>query len=293
MSLFSINDVDNVFITHVSIKDRLTLMKTNNYYNCLFNDDIYKEYKKLLYNNYNLKDDIFKLICEIGLLKLAKHWISFYDIDINKIANTYINDCCKNNHLELAQWLYSLFENIKINNINNTIEQCCKFGFIDTVMWLFSLKDQNIIINNDMFTAACSNGYLELAKWLYSSGKINIPDYIFGSVCSHGHLDIAKWLYSIVNDINIHYIENYTFDRVCGNGHLDVAKFLLSIYNINIHVNNDSVFKNCIHENQLEVIKWLYSLDPTYERNYYYYSELAYFFEHHEMSNWFKSLIES
>ncbi len=54
--------------------------------------------------------------------------------------------------------------------------------------------------NNDYFQCVCQNGHLEVAKWLYSLGGVNIHasnDYAFIYSCGNGHLEVVKWLKTI------------------------------------------------------------------------------------------------
>ena len=60
----------------------------------------------------------------------------------------------------------------------------------------------------DAFRYSCDYGNIEIAKWLYSLGNVNIHannDYAFRYSCDNGHIEIAKWLYSL-GGINIHAI---------------------------------------------------------------------------------------
>ena len=70
----------------------------------------------------------------------------------------------------------------------------CRNGHLTIAQWLYSLGDVNIHADNEhAFRWSCRNGHLDVAKWLYSLGNINIHDnngYIFKNSAKN----ILGWL---------------------------------------------------------------------------------------------------
>src|SRR5438132_1360584 len=138
---------------------------------------------QLYNNNYDFTDDqLLQLANELNYLgcddKLDDILIFIRDRNIkidslcediitkyHSLNNNVINDAkftfnmtCFNNHLEVAQWLYTL---IKID-YKNAFVISCENGHLRVAQWLYDL----IIIDSDeAFVEACQNGHLNVARW--------------------------------------------------------------------------------------------------------------------------------
>ena len=71
----------------------------------------------------------------------------------------------------------------------------------------------------------------------------------FIDVCCRGHFQIVQWLYSLDREIDIHKDNDKLFRLVCKNGNFEIAKWLYKNFGgVNIHANNDEAFREvCSH----------------------------------------------
>ena len=112
------------------------------------------------------------------------------------------------------------------------------------------------------FNYNCENGDINVAKWLYYQGKVDIHaqyEYAFRLCCQNGHLTVAKWLYSL-GGVNIHTMNDDAFTRTCINGHLPLAQWLYSLGGVNIYADNGYAFRLSCGNGHLTVVKWLHGL---------------------------------
>jgi hypothetical protein len=106
-------------------------------------------------------------------------------------------------------------------------------------------------MDQNRFLKACKNGDITTLKSLDYS-KIDIHAYnehAFQHACSNGHLNIVKFLLSSEEThrhINIHADDELAFRLACENGHLPIVKYLISLepeYGLDICARNGYIFE--------------------------------------------------
>lgn len=143
---------------------------------------------------------------------------------------------------------------VKKHDIDYGFMIACKDGYLPMAKLLHSKNADRFMNDGEPFKWACGNGHEQTAKWLHSLGCIPSAhgNDAFQLACENGHLSIAEWLYDKVQGIDIHVsaysvvvnipggrpkkIERYpdaAFTLACSNGELDVAKWLYSLDTFN------------------------------------------------------------
>ena len=244
------------------------------------------KYMMLLLND---KQEIFDLLYEhgnLGYIKILREISPHIDIHANN-ENAF-RCACREGYFDIVKWLWGISRGEMKKPIDIHVDDeyafrsSCGEGHLEIAKWLLEISIQNsdiidIHARDDVaFCWSCEGGYIDVAKWLWEISQretknlINIHvdyEYPFRFSCEEGHLDMAKWLWEISEgNINIHVIDDFAFRRACTGGHLDVAKWLWEVsqremfddnkWPINIHVDNDIIFKN----SPKKVIEWIKSL---------------------------------
>ena len=121
------------------------------------------------------------------------------------------------------------------HNLEILFKKACNKGLEKIVITLlaFSKSNNKIInhnVNNDYgFFWACQRGKLNLAKYLYSLGNVNVNNTYNGSAfniaCAENHLELAKWLYSL-GDIYLHSGLSEGFIISCLKNHHDIYRWM-------------------------------------------------------------------
>ena len=239
-----------------------------------------------------------KLIENINLLKIPKvilRYIMMKFLDLTTINNIILTVkemnvldnysknilenaskgskwCCKNNHLDAIQWLYSIDDDIRLD-IDYLFDVACENDCIDIAKWLYMIENGNINIDvYDLFSIACHSGHILGAQWIYSlpgiADQCHIMlgvhgNFLFSQSCAFGHLNAAQWLYYLdekQGKIDIHANDESAFRQACSLGRLTVAKWLYSLGNIDIYVRDNIVFAEAHKYNHIELSQWLSSI---------------------------------
>lgn len=77
----------------------------------------------------------------------------------------------------------------------------------------------------DLFDLACQVGDIDTAKILLNDDNLQYINYynMFRHSCYSGHLEIAKWIYSLI-PIDIHSDDEAVFRWTCYHGHFIILK---------------------------------------------------------------------
>ena len=94
--------------------------------------------------------------------------------------------------------------------------------------------------NSNIFSYDTPNGALndlikihDLFEWLHDNVR-SCYNHAFDVACSEGHLDVVKWLYTVFHITMSRSNENYAFKSACVHGHLDVAQWLYTTFQLTV-----------------------------------------------------------
>jgi len=113
----------------------------------------------------------------------------------------------------IAKWIYDkhgetndIEDFINHINVKDTLDQICESNIPEIFDWFLQIiPDINSECYSNAFVSACSGGFVDLAKKIYSIGKVDLSynhTACFRFSISSGHIMIAKWIYSLGN-INV------------------------------------------------------------------------------------------
>ncbi len=243
--------------------------------------------KRILFKNpdlIELKMNSLRVNCMRGHLKNAK-WI--YSKIKNPLKNEYTSiearsatpddsekmnyltffEVCRNNHLDVAKWLISIYPQIDISHRENYIfYQVCSNGYLEMAKWLFSLNPQNDLSStiDNVYYDVCTKGHFDVVQWLYSiNHSIPVDGDLFIDTCTNGHIEIAKWIIDIEPQYMTILEEDVLIQEVCSNNQLEIAQWLLSLKpNIPLELEDHLIFKTACEKRHIDMIDWLKSLYP-------------------------------
>lgn len=251
--------------------DYRNIMLISKYYHEMFFDHpIILELKK--FYGIRAKDptirDKYKTCRRTGLINpgydtcISKNYI---DEQLLNFAKACINGC-----IIIAKYIYSKYTITMTKETHWEIfRRSCVYGHLEIVKFLHSLNLElltNINFTNinfeTIFKKSCKKGHLNIAMWSHSFVSFKPHNVLFLNVCRNGHIEVARFLLSVDNLINIHANNEYMFRISCSNGDLNSVKFLVLIDGkIDTHIlNDDALYNSCIN-GHTEVVKFLYTLD--------------------------------
>jgi Ankyrin repeats (many copies) len=234
-------------------------------------------YKIFTVTETNLEENeiIFSLLCEEGLLTLAK-WVLKKDKRINFSTHheAPFRRACRYNRYPTIKWLWR--KSIKLGRPINidiyeyeSFRKACKNNNVKLVNWLY--KKAGGVFRCRMisgFKNACDHGNILVVAWFLDKSKnMCVPPDLFKNLCRNGYLEIINMIVSAKLSIPFHYNKDQPFLLACEHGHLDIAKYLYYYDNqkIDIHIYIEYAFRMACINHHVPVAQWLKSIYPLYD----------------------------
>jgi hypothetical protein len=152
----------------------------------------------------------FVKVCAAGKLNVAQHILQNNpNYDFYYKLQLAFNSSCKNGHLNVAQWLLTVPNNL-INirfGQNENFKWACGYGHINVAQWLYNIISHALSDNEkyelckEAFTYSCGNGYLDVTRWLFNEFCCPlhwITDDCFVTNCKRGRNEVAQWICSLM-----------------------------------------------------------------------------------------------
>lgn len=187
-------------------------------------------------------------------------------IEIEQYIFSYLDLICDYQKLVLVNkyYYYTTINDTRYIELKKFCEDTKNTVSLDELTY----GETNIKIKNK-FIGACKYGYVHTARYLLQKYQILNDKLLqfkaFFESCHNDQLLVAKALLEINskhNKIDIHRDDEYIFRYVCDQGHIEIAKWLYSLDDkINIHSLGDYVFRMSCEKGHLNIALWLYSLD--------------------------------
>lgn len=269
--------------------------------------------------------ECFHTACVNNNLTIAKWLLSLYpEIYELDLTDTF-TDIIQTDYFNIIVWMYTLNLNISID-INKIFRIACIYGNTCTLLWLLNIKPEIYESSqiNDFFLLLCKNNNidiiklllknnqnvdfkkglniawtnnsfsvckylqslkpnikiilrnnfnsfepiktLEMIKWYFTTYNITVTPTIFKQ---RYELDVYKYLLDLNPSLNkLKIIEDLFIINCCIYNNLQVAKWLFTLQpNINISKNNEYIFRTTCINNYLDVAKWLYEIKPNININ--------------------------
>jgi len=162
----------------------------------------------------------------------------------------------------VAQWLLTVFRVDIHADDEQAFRAACMNGHLAIAQWLWDLSNATIDIHaydDNAFRMACEYGFVDVAQWLW---QLDRPDvYLtscFVAACTNGQLHVAQWLWGMCR----HYLDaqfiREAFERACVRGHLHVARWLWDVGMFSIEA---LPFVLTCGQGELHVAQWLWDLN--------------------------------
>ena len=148
-----------------------------------------------------MSDNFLNIINKLRVPKVILRFIMMNFLDLNTIKNMLLT-------VKEMNILDNCSKDLLVKADKGFIWNC-RQGHLTVAKWLYSVGGGEVNVNVDKkyaFIWSCHYGHLTVAKWLYSLGGIDVradDESAFLWSFIKGHLTVTLWLYSL-GQINIH-----------------------------------------------------------------------------------------
>ena len=222
--------------------------------------------KEMIHDN---KERLFKLCCYFGCHTSIVQWI--YDISTisEKTLIDSFHEASRSCRCDIIKWLYPKLSELKTTMelsyvVSYSFNVACSYGHTELAETLLNLINfsRSLINFGDAFVAACRDDKTTTAEWLLTF-DFDIKKYAnqaLENACSKGDIEQFKWLKVITSQIPLDI--EFCFYMACLHSQIEMAKFLLETNKeIDIHTQDDFIFKRCCRLTCSDSVEYLLSLD--------------------------------
>lgn len=199
--------------------------------------------------------------CEIDNIDALQKYIDNKQIK-KKYFNLLILCCCDFGRLKILKWLIKN-ENILVQNMKMNYDEACikalNNGYSKIAKYILKNKKISKINQTYLFVLCCENNYLDIAKMLYSNGRINIQEILFD--CPEMFENKNKRLSDWVMKITKYEKMNDKFLKLCEIGDLDDIRSYYNSHAVALEYQNYESLSILIMNKYNEIIKWIISLN--------------------------------
>lgn len=220
------------------------------------------------YENKKDHEKGFLLCCEYGQFEILLWLYQTTNVNLKFDDNLGFLLACDNGHENIVKWLNNVGNiNVRTHDNYGFVKSCSK-GYLNLAKWFYEMLDCQIdeATYSDVFSKACEKGHYEIVVWLYEIDELFADDLWLNLdvCCLGGHLDILKFSHSKISEEVFNYQECILHS--CYKGHLEMSKWLYEVgkHKINIHHENDEIFRYTTYNGHLNIIIWLYEISEEY-----------------------------
>lgn len=159
---------------------------------------------------------------------------------------------------------------LTLSYVNKYYHNLTKSYLAKYKLFFISLKDRPILYANNRSEKTLLNavayGDIDVFSYVYSKldNDISCHQRLLRVACSWSHLHIAKWIIKNAgNKVDIHDDNDIIFRNACWYDRLDIAKYVYGLSYVNIRACFDEAFRYACLFNNNDIALWLISIQPN------------------------------